>query len=124
MGQADLRRMRFAYSPLTEGAQSLYVLHGSVVPAVYESWFESIRDRLRRVDTPALRAVLPANGRVANVHHHRSRPRARTQPATISEHLATLRRCGLLMCRRVGRRVLYEQTPLGASIAATGSRRR
>jgi hypothetical protein len=43
-----------------EAAQSLYLVHGPVVPTVYQSWYESVRDRLPRVD-------LPANGEVANV---------------------------------------------------------
>jgi DNA-binding transcriptional ArsR family regulator len=113
MGEADLRKMRFAYSPLTEAAQSLYVLHGAVVPAVYESWFESIRDRAAVL--VSLKLPKTTTDLARELGH---------SPATISEHLATLRRCGLLMYWRVGRRVLYVQTPLGASIAATGSHRR
>jgi DNA-binding transcriptional ArsR family regulator len=41
-------------------------------------------------------------------------------PASASEHLGVLRDAGLVAGRRIGRRVLYELTPLGAVL--TGPR--
>jgi DNA-binding transcriptional ArsR family regulator len=55
----DLRRMRFAYSPLAEVAESLLMLGRSPVPDQYRGWFEVIRGSLGRVDMPLLRAVVP-----------------------------------------------------------------
>jgi hypothetical protein len=56
---ADLRRMRFAYSPLAEITESLRKLHcGRPVPDQYRGWLEMVRSSLRRVDMPLLRAVL------------------------------------------------------------------
>lgn len=59
-GRGDLERLRFAYSPLAEVAESLYVLHTGHVPALHRPWFEQIRTRLSRLDTALLRAIVPA----------------------------------------------------------------
>ena len=37
-------------------------------------------------------------------------------PATISQHLAVLRECGMVRSWRSGRSVLYQQTALAASL--------
>lgn len=60
---ADLRRMRFAYSPLAEVTESLCMLKcWRPVPEQYRGWLEMVRGSLRRVDMPLFRAVLgPAN---------------------------------------------------------------
>jgi DNA-binding transcriptional ArsR family regulator len=41
-------------------------------------------------------------------------------PPTVSAHLAILRRCGLVICWRSGRRVLYQRTAVGSTIVAAG----
>lgn len=60
LGPGDLERMRFAYSPLAEVAESLYALHSGTIPDVHRGWFEKTRPRLRDVDTEVLRAIVPA----------------------------------------------------------------
>jgi DNA-binding transcriptional ArsR family regulator len=60
LSPGDLERLRFAYSPLAEVAESLYVLHSGQIPALHRGWFDHIRTRLRRVDTRVLRAIVPA----------------------------------------------------------------
>jgi DNA-binding transcriptional ArsR family regulator len=61
MSAADLRRMRFAYSPLAEVTESLHMINLSCgqVPDLYRGWFERIRGSLGRVDMPLLRVVVP-----------------------------------------------------------------
>ena len=65
MSATDLERMRFAYSPLTEVAESLYMLHSGQVHPLYRNWFVRTREALRRADTELLRAVIPARGCIA-----------------------------------------------------------
>lgn len=60
MSPGDLERMRFAYSPLAEVAESLYVLASGHIPTLHRAWFDSTRARLHRVDMEALRAIVPA----------------------------------------------------------------
>jgi DNA-binding transcriptional ArsR family regulator len=60
LSPGDLERLRFAYSPLAEVAESLYVLHCGQVPMLHRGWFDQTRARLRRVDTQLLRALVPA----------------------------------------------------------------
>jgi DNA-binding transcriptional ArsR family regulator len=45
-------------------------------------------------------------------------------PPSVSAHLSTLRRSGLLVSRRAGRRVLYEQTVLARTLIAAGEEQR
>ena len=59
MSVADLGRMRFAYSPLAEVAESLYLLASGRIPSVHREWFEAVRHRLAGVDLTLLRAVVP-----------------------------------------------------------------
>jgi len=56
MSPADLERMRFAYSPLAEVAESVYVLNSGQIPCCTAPWYELIRERLRQVDMDLLRA--------------------------------------------------------------------
>jgi DNA-binding transcriptional ArsR family regulator len=56
---ADLRQMRFAYSPLAEVAESLHMLRAGQVRELHRSWFEMVRGSLGRVDMPLLGAVTP-----------------------------------------------------------------
>ena len=65
MSAADLERMRFAYSPLTEAAESLYMLHSGRIHPLHRGWFEMTGEVLRKADTALLRAVIPANGSIA-----------------------------------------------------------
>ncbi len=65
MTAPDLERMRFAYSPLTEVAESLYMLHSGRINPLHRGWFEMMRADLRRVDTDLLRVVIPGRGRIA-----------------------------------------------------------
>jgi DNA-binding transcriptional ArsR family regulator len=60
MSARDLERMRFAYSPLAEVAESLCVLNSGQIPSMHHAWFEMTRGRLRRVDMDVLRAIVPA----------------------------------------------------------------
>lgn len=60
LSPGDLERMRFAYSPLAEVAESLYVMHSGTIPGLHRGWFEKTRPRLRDVDTEMLRAIVPA----------------------------------------------------------------
>lgn len=60
LSPGDLERMRFAYSPLAEVAESLYVLHTGQIPTLHRAWFEQTRQRLRHVDMQVLRAIIPA----------------------------------------------------------------
>ena len=46
----------------------------------------------------------------------------RLSAGTVSEHLSVMTASGLLTTRREGRRVLYQQTPLGADLANGGPR--
>lgn len=66
MSQADLRRMRFAYSPLAEVVESLHMLScGGPVPELYRGWFAMTSGRLGQVDMPLLRAVVPPGSETA-----------------------------------------------------------
>ncbi|MGI8414730.1 MAG: DUF5937 family protein [Nakamurella sp.] len=60
LSPGDLERLRFAYSPLAEVAESLYVLHSGTVPSLHQEWFDKTRKRLRGVDMETLRAIVPA----------------------------------------------------------------
>lgn len=60
LSPGDLERMRFAYSPLAEVAESLYVLQSGEIPALHRAWFEQTRKKLRHVNMPVLRAIIPA----------------------------------------------------------------
>jgi DNA-binding transcriptional ArsR family regulator len=66
MSMADLGRTRFAYSPLAEVAESLYVLSARQVPAVHQPWLAAVRPSLGRVDLALLTAVVPARPFIAD----------------------------------------------------------
>jgi len=66
MSLADLERLRFAYSPLAEVTESLYMLASGRIQPVHCTWFDMTRERLRRVDTALLRAVVPAHPNMAD----------------------------------------------------------
>jgi DNA-binding transcriptional ArsR family regulator len=60
LSPGDLERLRFAYSPLAEVAESLYVLHSGQIPALHQLWYQRIRKELNQVDLAVLRAIVPA----------------------------------------------------------------
>jgi DNA-binding transcriptional ArsR family regulator len=59
MSVADLGQARFAYSPLAEIAESLYLLSSRRAPVIYERWLAFVRRRLDRVNMTLLTAVVP-----------------------------------------------------------------
>jgi DNA-binding transcriptional ArsR family regulator len=67
LNSADLQRMRFAYSPLTETAESLYMLHSGRITAPHRSWFDNARSAIQRFDNDVLRAAVPVCGDLAHV---------------------------------------------------------
>src|SRR6266540_4104075 len=60
MSATDLERMRFAYSPLAEVAESLYMVNSGRIHRLHRAWFDMAHDGLRRVDMALLRAIVPA----------------------------------------------------------------
>src|SRR5262249_59992669 len=66
MSVDDLGRTRFAFSPLAEVAESLYMLASGSVNPLHRSWFDAVRPRLDRVDLPLLTAVVPARALIAD----------------------------------------------------------
>lgn len=65
MSMTDLAGMRFAYSPLAEVAESLWMISSGRVRPPYRGWFEAIRGRLRRTNLRLLTAVVPARPMLA-----------------------------------------------------------
>ncbi|HLI43900.1 MAG TPA: DUF5937 family protein [Acidimicrobiales bacterium] len=63
----DLARMRFAYSPLTEVGESLYLLHSGNAAGLHHGWRRSVAGRLGAVDTELLRAAVPTKGYIAKL---------------------------------------------------------
>lgn len=59
LSPGDLERLRFAYSPLAEVAESLYVLLSGTIPNLHRAWYDKTRERLCRVDMDVLRAIVP-----------------------------------------------------------------
>jgi DNA-binding transcriptional ArsR family regulator len=59
MAPGDLTQLRFAYSPLAEAINSLYMLHSGQVHALHCRWAETAREQLRDLDTTLLRAIVP-----------------------------------------------------------------
>jgi DNA-binding transcriptional ArsR family regulator len=66
MSITDIERMRFAYSPLVEVAESLYMLSTGRINPLHAGWFEAVREELRRVDRELLGTVVPARNRLAS----------------------------------------------------------
>ncbi len=60
LAPGDLERLRFAYSPLAEVAESLYMLHCGTVPELHREWYERVRGSLRHLDMDVLRTIVPA----------------------------------------------------------------
>ncbi len=66
MSATDLERMRFAYSPLVEVAESLYMINAGRINLMHRAWFEMTRDGLRHVDMALLRAAVPPRSYLAS----------------------------------------------------------
>jgi DNA-binding transcriptional ArsR family regulator len=66
MSLADLGRTRFAYSPLVEVVESLYLLSTRQMPVLHQRWLAEVRPRLDRVDMPLLASVVPARPFIAD----------------------------------------------------------
>lgn len=66
MNVTDLGRMRFAYSPLIDIAESLWTLSAGRVQPVHRRWYDITAARLRQVDMSLLEAVVPAQPRIAD----------------------------------------------------------
>ncbi len=66
MSVADLGRTRFAFSPLAEVAESLYMLDSGAVHPLHRSWFNHVQPVLGDVDLELLHAVVPARPLIAD----------------------------------------------------------
>jgi DNA-binding transcriptional ArsR family regulator len=64
---ADLQHLRFAYSPLLEAAESLYIVHAARISEPHRGWFRASREVIGRFDSEVLQAVVPARGRIARL---------------------------------------------------------
>jgi DNA-binding transcriptional ArsR family regulator len=63
---ADVQSMRFAYSPLAEVAESLYMIASGRVGLFHRPWFMAVRNELRRVDLTLLNAIVPPRPLIAD----------------------------------------------------------
>lgn len=66
MSVMDLGRTRFAFSPLTECGESLYLLSSGNIHPLHKRWFDDVAPRLREVDLALLNAITPAHGWIAS----------------------------------------------------------
>jgi DNA-binding transcriptional ArsR family regulator len=66
MSVADMGRARFAYSPLAEVAESLYMLVSGRIQEPHRAWFAAVRQRLSSVDLALLHAVVPGRPLMAD----------------------------------------------------------
>src|SRR5262249_55148388 len=66
MSVADLARTRFAFSPLAEVAESLYMLNSGAAHPLHRSWFDRVQPGLDHVDLELLHAVVPARPLIAD----------------------------------------------------------
>jgi len=86
---ADVQRMRFAYPPLTEIAESLYRLHDTARHPMLERWLAGTRRVLHAPDVDLLRALVPGQGNIANFLG----PGAADTRTTVEEQLRFVARC-------------------------------
>jgi DNA-binding transcriptional ArsR family regulator len=63
---ADLGQLRFAYSPLAEAAESLYMLSARRLPDIHRGWFDDVRDRLGDIDLDLLLTAVPGRSYMAD----------------------------------------------------------
>ena len=99
MAPGDLTQLRFAYSPLGEAVNSLYMLHSGQLDALSRRWAETARERLRDVDTTLLRAIVPPGRSIltppldlngANTIEHQLRLLAEWPPSMLRAELETV----------------------------------
>jgi hypothetical protein len=99
MAPGDFAQLRFAYSPLSEAINSLYMLHTGRVHALHRRWAETARERLRDLDTTLLRAIVPPVGGVltppvdlngANTIEHQLQLLANWRPSLLRAELEIL----------------------------------
>jgi DNA-binding transcriptional ArsR family regulator len=99
MAPGDFAQLRFAYSPLSEAINSLYMLQSGRVHALHRRWAETARERLRDLDTTLLRAVVPPVGSVltppidlnrANTIEHQLQMLADWPPSLLRAELESL----------------------------------
>ena len=58
----DLQRIRFSPSPLTEAAESLWILLSGKVHPAHQGWYDQVRGGLGGVDLGLLRMIVPGVG--------------------------------------------------------------
>src|SRR5262245_45153371 len=66
MSSSDVRRMRFAYSPLAEVAESLHMVASERIPIVHRGWFAAVREALPRADMRLLAEIVPPSPFIAD----------------------------------------------------------
>jgi DNA-binding transcriptional ArsR family regulator len=66
MSAADLRRTRFAYSPLAEVAESLHMITSGRIHFLHRAWFSGVREALHGVDMGLLAAIVPPRPFIAD----------------------------------------------------------
>lgn len=66
MTVSDLARTRFAYSPLTEVGESLYMLACGSVYGLHRGWYESVAPGLGDVDMELLHTIVPPRPWIAD----------------------------------------------------------
>lgn len=99
MTPGDLAQLRFAYSPLSEAINSLWMLHTGQVNALSRRWAETTRERLRDLDTTLLRAIVPPRAPIlappvdlnaATTIEHQLRLLAEWSPSQLRAELETV----------------------------------
>jgi len=63
---SDLARTRFAYSPLAEVGESLYLLSSGSIYGLHRAWYTDVASRLRGVDMELLISVVPPRPWIAD----------------------------------------------------------
>jgi len=62
LAASSFTQMRFGFSPISELADSLYMLHSARLEPLYRDWGEQARQRMRGLDHELLRAIVPHRG--------------------------------------------------------------
>ncbi|HKR71204.1 MAG TPA: hypothetical protein VJT16_20385 [Streptosporangiaceae bacterium] len=63
---SDLARTRFAFSPLGEVGESLYLLSSGSIYGLHQGWYADVSPRLAAVDMDLLLAVVPPRPWIAD----------------------------------------------------------
>lgn len=64
VGAGDFGRLRFAFSPLAEVAESVHMLSAHRIRPPHVPWFRTVRESLRDVDMRLLCSIIPARHRL------------------------------------------------------------